>query len=191
MPYELFAERFPELGWKETRVATVFTGNEFSLPPDEYGLLESYCNDENCDCRRVFFNVVSRKHNKPVAVVTYGWETEEFYRKWFSGGNDPISRKMIKEMVGLGLNFGSPQSKYANAAMELVRSVLRDEKYVERIKRHYKIFKETVDGKPDQMPARQKAPAIPKILKTLSQVAPPEMSASKTRKRHRSLRTDN
>jgi hypothetical protein len=187
MPYELFTERFPELGWKETRSAAVFIGNVFGLPPDEYGLLEAYCNDENCDCRRVFFNVVSRKNNKPIAVVTYGWESEDFYLKWFGGDSDSISRKMAKEMVGLSLDPGSSQSKYANAALELVRSLLQDENYAERIKRHYEKFKETVDGTPKP----KKAPAVPKILQTLNQRVVPEKPAPKSRKRHRPARTDN
>lgn len=184
MFYEPFVERFGELALKETRVATVFTDNEFGLPPDEYGLLEAYCNDENCDCRRVFFNVVAKKNNKPIAVVTYGWETEEFYLNWM-GGNDSLSRKMAKEMVGLELNMGSPQSKYANAALKLVRSVLQDENYVARIKRHYKMFKETVDQKPGKLFGKVKRASTPASSPS------PERKTPKSRKRHRPRSTDN
>jgi len=187
MSYEPFFERFGDLALKETRSATVFENNEYGLPPDEYGLFESYCNDKNCDCRRVFFNVVSRKTNKPIAVVTYGWETEAFYQKWFGGGNDPFSRKMAKEMVGVGLNFGSPQSKHAKAILKLVENILRDPNYVERIKQHYKMFREMVDGTPKP----KKAPAIPKILQTLTQRVTPETPVSKPRKRHSPRHTDN
>jgi len=87
MSYAPFIEKFGELGWKETRSATVFENNPYGLPADEYGLLESYCDEEDCDCRRVFFNVAARKRDEIIAVVTYGWETEAFYRKWF-GGSD-------------------------------------------------------------------------------------------------------
>jgi hypothetical protein len=190
MPYEPFVERFGELALKETRSATVFPGNEFGLPPDEYGLFESYCNDENCDCRRVFFNVVSRKTNKPIAVVAYGWETEAFYRRWFGGENDPLSRKMVKEMVGLGLNLGSPQSKYANAALKLVESVLQDQNYVARIKRHYQMFKGTVDGKPVQKNVTDKRPEIAESLKAPIDAIFTEQAISKARKRHRPRNTD-
>jgi hypothetical protein len=53
----------------------------FGLPADDYGLLELYCNDDNCDCQRVMFNVLSRKQEKSVAVVAFGWETATFYQK--------------------------------------------------------------------------------------------------------------
>lgn len=179
MFYEPFVEKFPELGWKETRNVTVFAGNEFGLPPDQYNLLELYCNEKNCDCRRVFFNVFSQKDNELIAVVTYGWETEKFYRKWLGGEDDPMMRKMAKEMVGLSLNVGSPQSKYANAALELVRSVLQDQNYVERIKRHYKMFKEVVNGKPLITSIN---PTLPAITEESGLDAP---AKKKSRKRHR------
>lgn len=181
MSYEPFSERFGELAWKETRTVTVFAGTEYGLPADEYGLLEAYCNDKKCDCRRVFFNIAARKRNEIIAVVTYGWETEAFYRKWFGGGDDKMSRMAVKEMTGLGLNSASHQSKFAPAALELVKDVLQDPNYVARIKRHYKMFKETVDG----MPKPKKAPAMPKILQALSQRVVPETPVSKSRKRHR------
>ncbi len=187
MTYDLFVEKFPELGWKETRSATVFPSNSYELPADEYGLIEAYCSDKNCDCQRVFLNIASRKKQEIIAVVTYGWETEAFYQKWFGGGDSEMSRMAVKEMVGLGLNFGSPQSKYAKAALKLVENVLQDPYYVERIKRHYKMFKEAVDGTPKP----KKVPAIPKILQALNQRVLPATPVSKPRKRHRSRNTDN
>ena len=68
MAFELFIERFSELGRKETRSTTVFANNPYGLPADEYGLIEAYCDDENCDCRRVFFNIASRKRKEIIAV---------------------------------------------------------------------------------------------------------------------------
>ncbi len=46
--------------WQNEAVIDQFINNPW-LPDDDYGFLEAYCNDENCDCRRVFFNVISRK----------------------------------------------------------------------------------------------------------------------------------
>ncbi len=55
---------------------------------------------------------------------------------------------MIREMQGPILNDGSPQSKYAPAFLRLViEMVLSDLAYIERLKRHYQIFKETVAPK--------------------------------------------
>lgn len=148
MPYEPFYERFRELAMSETRSFTVEEGNYPGLPADEYALLEAYCNDKNCDCRRVFFNIASRKQQRIVAVVTFGWENEAFYRKWYGGGNDELARMVISEMMGLGLNSASPQSKIAPALLAPIRDILLDDPaYVERLKRHYQIFKEKIDPK--------------------------------------------
>ena len=111
IPYEPFYERFRDLALRETRSFTVDDGNYLGLPADEYALLEAYCNDEHYDCQRVFFNVASRKQQRIVAVVTYGWENEAFYRKWYGGKDDNLARMVISEMMGVGLNSASPQSE--------------------------------------------------------------------------------
>jgi hypothetical protein len=142
LPYEPFHERFGELAWKETRSLTVF--DDPRLAGDEFGLIEAYCNDENCDCRRVFFNIISRKRKKIVAVIAFGWESEAFYAKWFRG-NDPA---IIQQMQGPILNPGSEQSELAPALLKVVwEFVLKDPAYIARLKRHYQMFKEKVDPK--------------------------------------------
>jgi hypothetical protein len=147
MPYAPFIEQFGEFGWKETRNFTVFENNPYGLPPDQYGLIEAYCDDKGCDCRRVFFNVAARKRDDIVAVVSYGWEDEAFYRKWFGGGDDEYTNRAVNDMTGLALNLASPQSELAPAIMALVKDVLQDPNYAARIKRHYRMFKEKVDPK--------------------------------------------
>lgn len=146
MPYEPFYEQFQELALSETRSFTI-ADNHPSLPADEYALLEAYCNDKKCDCQRVFFNVVSRKHQAIMAVVTYGWESESFYRRWYGGKDDDLARMVVDEMMGLGLNSASPQSHIARALLIPIREILQDPDYVARLKRHYQIFKEKVDPK--------------------------------------------
>jgi len=148
MSYEPFYERFRELAMRETRSFTVADGNYPGLPADEYALLEAYCNDKNCDCQRVFFNIASRKRQRIVAVVTYGWESEAFYRKWYGGKDDALARMVVSEMMGLGLNSESQQSEIAPALLAPIRDILLDDPaYIERLKRHYQIFKERVDSK--------------------------------------------
>jgi hypothetical protein len=166
MPYEPFHEQFGELALRETRSFTI-TGNHPRLPADEYALLEAYCNDRNCDCRRVFFNVASKKQQKIVAVVTFGWESEAFYRKWYGGEDDELTRMVVSEMMGLGLNSGSPQSEIAPALLAPIREILLDPAYVARLKRHYRVFKEKVDPKhfPPSGAVKQKASEKPKAKK--------------------------
>jgi len=139
MPYEPFYERFPEIAEKETR--TVMFMNDPELSDDTYALIELYCNEPNCDCRRVFFNLFSEKRKEIVAVIAYGWESRAFYREWF--GDD--DEKIIDDLKGPALNLGSPQSELAPKLLEKIELVLEDEAYVSRLKRHYRMFKETVD----------------------------------------------
>jgi hypothetical protein len=143
MPYESFHARFPEIAQKETRTVTIV--DYPAVPKGSYGLIEMYCNESGCDCRRVFLDVYDWERRKSMAIIAYGWENEKFYRKWFGGANDEFVRMGIKDMMGPVLNMTSPQSKYAPAFLSLVTEVLKDQMYVDRLKRHYKIFKDTVN----------------------------------------------
>jgi hypothetical protein len=79
-----FYARLSDLAFKETRSVTVPAGNP--MPPDEYGFLELYCTDENCDCRRVIVKVLGQHSGDKVwATISYGWESAAFYRKWSPG----------------------------------------------------------------------------------------------------------
>ena len=147
MPYEPLVERFGELAWKETCSVTLSAGIQFGLPADDYGLMELYCNDENCDCRRVMFDVLSRKRSQSVAVIAYGWENAAFYQKWYGGVDSPNASMVVNEMTGLNLNSASQQSELASAILNMVSWILTDPAYVARLKRHYRMFKEVVDPK--------------------------------------------
>ncbi len=149
MSYSAFHERFPAIAEKETRSVTVL--NNPGLPSDSYGLLESYCNEVDCDCRRVFLSVISEKQERILAVIAFGWENKKFYAKWF-GDNDP---QTIKELQGPVLNLASLQSKFAPKLLELVSSVvLQDKKYIERLKRHYTMFREDIEKKQENKDER-------------------------------------
>jgi len=51
---------------------------------------------------------------------------------------------MIEMLKGPALNPTSVQAEIAPAVLEKVETVLEDEEYVERIKRHYEMFKESI-----------------------------------------------
>ncbi len=142
MLFTSFQEKFPALAEKETRSITTISAEK--LPIDSYALVESYCDELGCDCRRVFLNVISEKQKKILAVVAFGWEDKNFYAKWL-GMNDPQS---VKELKGPSLNLASPQSKFAPELLKLIdEAVLQDEQYIERLKRHYALFKEELGKK--------------------------------------------
>jgi hypothetical protein len=168
MPFRLFHDFFPELAEQETRSVLVLPDSGPGIPPGEYGLLEMFCDEPGCDCRRVFFSVFSRAAGQAVAVVAWGWEDIGFYMQWMRQG----SREDAKELKGPILNMGSPAAAYAPALLELVSEILdRDSAYVERIKRHYAMFRARVEGgntpQPglkDNIPARAYGKPVSKLL---------------------------
>ena len=136
MPYTTFHTYFPKIAERETRTVTS------RLPRGDYTLMEYYCDEPGCDCRRVFLSVLSSRSSEIEAVIAYGWEGPEFYAEWL-GNDDPA---LIRELRGPALNRMSPQSRHAPAILELVRDVvLRDRAYVERLKVHYRMFRARID----------------------------------------------
>ena len=64
-----------------TRRDSVLGGGDHEILPDgEYGLVEFFCNDPECVCRRVILQVET---NEPVqrvwASIHYGWERPSYY----------------------------------------------------------------------------------------------------------------
>ncbi|MFZ4400792.1 MAG: hypothetical protein ACOYO1_12215 [Bacteroidales bacterium] len=135
MPFIPYIELCPEKGDVETRKIQLFQNtNKLGLPIGSYVFIELFCNE--CDCRRAMFNVF--KDNESVAVISWGWESYSFYRKWL-GADD---KELIKEMQGTELNMMSPQSKLAPKVLAMFKMVLlSDKSYTERVKTHYHEFR--------------------------------------------------
>lgn len=142
MPYVPFHDRFPQIAEKETRTVTVLRTTNSGLPPGEYGFLELFCDEAGCDCRRVFLSVISRRRGLE-CVIAYGWENRDFYVKWM-GDDDPLITESLR---GPALNMTSPQTDLAPAILDLFKDVLlRDRRYIERVKEHYRIFRQSIDA---------------------------------------------
>ncbi len=140
----MFHDLFPELAERETRCITVMSHAEAGAPPGDYYFHEMFCNDKGCDCRRVFLFVVSSIRQDVETVIAWGWEKPDFYAKWLKC-SDPQD---VAELKGPILNMGSPHTALAPAVLEMAQALLlRDPDYVARIKRHYRLFRERVDGK--------------------------------------------
>ena len=153
MAYTTMYELLPALAKNETRTLTIFDNNVYNLPPGDYGLVEMYCNDKGCDCRRVFFNVMSSVTRDSVAVIAYGWESRGYYAKWYCGDWLDVSElngeilDTVKSLKGPCLNLMSPQSKIAPLVLKMVSEFLEHDKaYIDRLKRHYKLFRAKVDA---------------------------------------------
>ncbi len=131
-----FYTRFGNLAFEETRVV-ILQGSP-DLPDGEYGFLELYCDELDCDCRRVLIHVVSKATGPRIwATINYGWETADYYyTAWMR------DKKLAKLFVGAKLDPLNPQTQYAEACLKLFKRMLKDRAYVDRLKRHYQMFKD-------------------------------------------------
>ena len=133
-----FLNRFPEIAARETRVVQL-PYPQGGIPAGTYGFLELYCIDLKCDCRRVLLQV--RPEDKPekiMATINYGWEALDFYEKCLHG-----DREGAHEIRNASLDPLNAQSTYAPSLLRLFQTVvLQDKAYIERLGRHYKMFKE-------------------------------------------------
>ena len=136
-----FHRRCPDVAAKETRSISVFQRGD--LPIGQYGFVELYCDDPQCDCRRVIISVISPPMGPaPLATINYGWERAEFYAAWLGSWHN------VGACKGTSLDPLNPQTAYADALLALFETALVDEHYRRRFARHYALFKSTLPRKP-------------------------------------------
>ncbi len=135
-----FYTKYPDLAVNETRTITVRGRDD--LPDGEYGFIELYCNKVDCDCRRVIINVMTPTTDSKVwATLNFGWENLEFYERWLG------DKEIAFDCKGPSLDPINTQTKYSPVLLGLFEQLLTDEKYVERLKLHYELFKRTNQAK--------------------------------------------
>jgi hypothetical protein len=130
-----FSKRFPELGPQETRVLCFEEDGEF--PRGRYALAESYCEEANCDCRRVLLTVVEESTpDKVWASISYSWDPPAGFSA------ESKEEALGATPSGAFLDPLYPQSEPAAEFLDLFEwMIARDPAYVERLKRHYAMFK--------------------------------------------------
>jgi hypothetical protein len=140
-----FHSVLPELAQREVRCVhlgpSTEAASESALPADEYVYLEHYCDDLQCDCRRVFLRVISKgQPGKVFASISYGWEKESFYRKrmlWDPAGARGTVRGELDPL--------NEQSEFAEDFLDLFRRFVLDEPYRLRLRRHHRLFREELE----------------------------------------------
>ncbi len=140
MMLQEFASRFRQVAAEETRTIRVLERGD--LPLGEYGFLEFFCADPACDCRRAMLQVTT-PDGRVWASISFGWEKAKFYRRWMHDSD------LAKEMAGASLDPLNRQSEFAEWFLVFFREMVKtDPQYVERLKRHYQMFKEVPGKKP-------------------------------------------
>jgi len=118
---------------RETRVITLYEPQR-DIPPGVYGLVEFYCPDPACECRRVMLNVSEEQNpERFLAAISYAFDRD-----------DPEAGPFLDPL--------NEQSPYAFALLDLVSElVLTDHAYLARLERHYRLVKKAAAN-----PAHQK-----------------------------------
>ena len=141
MPFSSFHDRFPDVAETETRTLRLVRDSGLG---EHIGFLELFCDERGCDCRRVFIHAVCPEMGRAtLATISFGWEPDSFYRSW---ARFPLSDEDLRELKGPALVRLTPQSAHAEEMLELFTEQLLDAPYVDRIVRHYKMFRETVEA---------------------------------------------
>ena len=135
-----FYERFAEVAARETRVVRL-PQPDAGLPAGGYAFAELYCTDPDCDCRRVLIQVWPEKPPGDIlATINYGWESVEFYTRWLRGDEESG-----REIVAAELDPLNAQSRLSQGLLLLFRHVVaNDPAYVQRLARHYDMFKAAI-----------------------------------------------
>jgi hypothetical protein len=171
-----FHSRFLDIAARETRSFHVLAPG-LGLPTGEYALMEWFCEDPSCECRRVLVQVVPAGHpERALATINFGWELVEFYTRWMHG-----DEQAGQEIAGGSLDPLHPQSEHAEKLLDIFRDIVAsDPEYVARLARHYDLFKSTqrppgtvaTPGKSvgTEAPAGPLRMTIPQILQQLESV---------------------
>jgi hypothetical protein len=127
-----FAKFFPELAFDECRFLFLVPDRPGTGPDDaeeQLALIEHYCADPTCDCRRVMLEVVSEAEGGPLCSISFGFDRDAIDSGPFI---DPLN----------------PTAPFADEVLELVEhTVLSDPAYVARLERHYRMVKDVVRGR--------------------------------------------
>jgi hypothetical protein len=108
------------------------------LSAGEYAFVEFYCEDLNCDCRRVFIQVLARhRQDQVLASINCGWEKESFYRKRM-----PYDLDAPRQIVKASLDPINTQSEHSEELLELFQQHVLDESYRLRLRRHCQLFRD-------------------------------------------------
>jgi hypothetical protein len=127
MYLEPFYHHSPDIGKRETRSLTIPDGAQGGVPAGMYAFVELYCTARGCDCQRVTLQVVSERDGI-VASISYGFDRQAPMAGPFL---DPLHRR----------------ASYATALLKLSEEFLfTDPMYVARLKRHYRLMKDKLDG---------------------------------------------
>lgn len=85
------------------RVRTPTIAHHPVLPDGTYAMVETYCTVRGCDCRKTM--ILVHLNQRYVSTINFGWESPEFYARWFGGA---IDDRALAEMKRPSIDQSSP-----------------------------------------------------------------------------------
>jgi hypothetical protein len=117
------------------RFRTLTIADHPELPDGTYAMVETYCTDPGCDCRKAMIPVhLDHRH---VSTINFGWESPEFYARWYGGTLDD---RTLAEMQGPSIDLNSPDLVPPGAMLAFF-SALLDARYLEHFRSQYTRFR--------------------------------------------------
>lgn len=104
---------------------------EIEIKGIKYTLLEQYCIDTFCDCRKAVFSMVDQKEKKVVATVGIQWNN-----KLGKDGKEGI--RFFLEATG------DQTSRAGELLKEIEKLFLADKRYIDTLQNHYLMFKKSI-----------------------------------------------
>ena len=118
-----------------TPVRTLTIAHFPELPDGDYAMVEAYCTDPGCDCRKTMIFVhLDRRH---VSTINFGWESPKFYARWYGA---PLDARTLAEMKGPCIDLNSP-NLVPPGAMLAFFSKLLEAHYIEHLRLQYTRFR--------------------------------------------------
>jgi len=138
MPFTPFADICPQIARRETRDLEI-VGNP-KIPDGTYTFYDNYCDNPYCDCKCVVVEVESQSSPANIlTVLTYGWETPDFYTELV------LDDEHTTPESGIEVNADSKQSKYAEGLRDILEEyIANNPDYALVLQNHYDAVKATV-----------------------------------------------
>lgn len=158
-----FDALFLDVARRESFAIQVLSRGE--VAPGLYLFREYYCNDPNCDCRRVLLHVTSAETRRVVATINYSFEPE---KPPFD--DDPQSY----------LDPINPQSAWSDEFLNIFdEKIAADGTYRDLLIRHYEMWKSVVNDPthPDHPKVRSQNHGSPRFRPAFPARAPSQRSA--------------
>lgn len=117
------------------QVRTLTLAHHRELPDGAYALVDTFCTDLGCDCRKTM--ILVHLDGRHVSTINFGWEDREFYARWYGA---PLDDRTLAEMQGPSIDLSSPDLVPAKAMLAFFASVL-DKRYVDHLRSQYNRFR--------------------------------------------------